>query len=147
MPDLPRGLSTPHTTLSALWVGLISGIAQPKSLLVSLLTLKCVEALFLSWESRADVDDNPSGVGATFASGPSQCSAMPVPMQVPVQVVTELQLTRPPAPSRVSRERGFNSLALNVTLIKLSLDRSYRQQRTTSIFVSRDQKVDQIKGC
>ena len=86
MPDLPRGLSTPHTTLSALWVGLISGIAQPKSWLVSLLTLKCVEALFLSWESRADVDDNPSGVGATFASGPSQCSAMPVPMQVPVQV-------------------------------------------------------------
>ena len=82
MPDLPRGLSTPHTTLSALWVGLISGIAQPQSLLVSLVTLKCVEALFLSWESKADGD----GVGATFASGPSQCSAMPVPMQVPVQV-------------------------------------------------------------
>ena len=71
MPDLPRGLSTPHTTLSALWVGLISGIAQPQSLLVSLVTLKCVEALFLSWESKADGD----GVGATFASGPCQCSA------------------------------------------------------------------------
>ena len=54
---------------------------------MSLLTLKCVEALFLSWESRADVDDNPAGVGATFASGPSQCSAMPVPMQVPVMQV------------------------------------------------------------
>ena len=62
-----------HTTLSALWVGLISGIAQPQSLLVSLVTLKCVEALFLSWESKADGD----GFGATFASGPCQykCSA------------------------------------------------------------------------
>ena len=44
--------------------------ATTVSLLVSLVTLKCVEATFFSVENRADGDDAPSGFGATFTSGP-----------------------------------------------------------------------------